>query len=201
MHDEGINDVEWINIDLNNEDTIVTAAEYVKQNHSDLNAVINNAGIPGDMQKKPLDFTTEELREVTNVNFLGNFAMIKAFTPILERNNGRILNLTIPSTGFGAFHPFAYMMSKAPLNAMIKVLGKDFKANKITVQIFGVIPGGVTTDLNGNQESWIMRTVEDGGKSVVNALLSHRNLQGKVLIRFGIGKQLWKLVSQVIGRK
>jgi len=201
LKSEGIQGVEWINIDLNNEDTITEAAEYVSKAHPDLKAVINNAGIPGDMQKRPLDFTVEELRELTEVNFLGNFAMIKAFTPILERNNGRILNLTITSTGMGAFRPFGYMMSKAPLNAMIKVIGNDFKSNHVPVQIYGVIPGGVTTDLNGNQDGWMMRSVEDGGQTVVNALLNKRNLQGKTLVRLGVGKQLLKLGKQIIGRK
>ena len=37
------------------------------------------------MQAKPLDVDVDELRSLTEVNFFGNFQMIKAFTPILAR--------------------------------------------------------------------------------------------------------------------
>lgn len=61
-----------------------------------MKALINNAGISGNMNASPLDVELDELKELAKVNFFGNFEMIKTFTPILAKNHGRILNLTIP---------------------------------------------------------------------------------------------------------
>ncbi|AMV61986.1 putative oxidoreductase [Pediococcus damnosus] len=188
---------EWIKIDLNDVETIQAAAEYVKSNHSDLKALINNAGVSGDMEKAPLSVTLDELREVTDVNFLGNFAMIKAFTPILAANRGRIMNLTIPLTINKYFHPFAYMTSKAPLNVMIKAFGYEFKKENIPVEIFGILPGGVTTDLNNHEKGIFMRPVSEGGKVVADTLLDGKNHQGKIVTKFG----LWQILKRALGKR
>lgn len=60
-------------------------------------------------QAKPLNVDVDELRSLTEVNFFGNFQMIKAFTPILARNKGRIVNLTIPLKPTSFFEPFSYI--------------------------------------------------------------------------------------------
>lgn len=96
LQQKGIN-AEWIKIDFNDLTTIHEAAKYVENNHADLNVLINNAGISGNMEASPLDVDIEELKTVTEVNVYGNFEMVKSFTPILARNKGRILNLTIPT--------------------------------------------------------------------------------------------------------
>ena len=192
LKQENITSVELVDIDLNDLSSIQSAAEYVKTHHPDLSAVINNAGIPGDMQKRPLDFEVDELRSVIDVNFYGNFAMIKAFAPILASNKGKILNLTIPSIGFSTFRPFAYMASKAPLNSMIKSIGYDFKRNNVPVEVYGVMPGGVQTDLNGHMDGWMMHTLPEGGKTVAEALLDKHNHQGKILNRMGLSSLIKK---------
>lgn len=176
-------DAEWLNIDLNDLETIHSAADYVSKNHSDLNALVNNAGIPGNMSTDPLDVPLEELRELTEVNFFGNFEMIKTFTPLLAKNNGRILNVTIPSKPSIFIDAFSYTATKAALNAMIKLFARDFKKKKLPVEIFGVTPGGITTDLNNRQKGPLMRTAQEGGASIANALTDHRRHQGKILIR------------------
>lgn len=61
---EGIN-VEWVRIDLNHAETIDSAAQYIRAHHSDINVLINNAGVSGNMQAKPLDVDVDELRSLT----------------------------------------------------------------------------------------------------------------------------------------
>ncbi|GFH40366.1 SDR family NAD(P)-dependent oxidoreductase [Lactococcus insecticola] len=185
LQDENIA-AEWIKIDLNDFNTIHQAADNVRANHPELNLLINNAGIPGDMQKAPLDFTVDELREVTDVNFYGNFEMIKTFTPILAENNGRIANLTIPTAASAFFSPFAYKVSKAPLNMMIEAFGQSFTKQAIPVEIFGIMPGGITTDLNGNATGPHMKTVVEGGKLIVDLLTNGKNFQGQVINEYGV---------------
>jgi NAD(P)-dependent dehydrogenase (short-subunit alcohol dehydrogenase family) len=182
---EGI-DAQWIKIDYNDVETIQLAAQAVADNHADLKVLINNVGIPGDMRKPGYEFELSELREVIDVNFYGNFAMIKAFYPILAKNNGRILNLTIPIGSNERWHPFTYTTSKAALNVMIQSLAISFEQGNIPVEIFGVMPGGVTTDLNGNSTGPYMKTVVEGGKVVVDLLTDGKNYQGQIIDERGV---------------
>lgn len=185
LQQEGIQ-AEWVQLDLNDISTIHQAATFIRSHYPELKVLVNNAGIPGDMNKRPLDFNVEELQKVSSVNVFGNFEMIKTFTPILAKNHGRIVNLTVPSIPSEFFHPFAYLTSKSALNMMIKLFARDFKKNHITVDIMGVAPGGISTDLNGHMENGLMRTVEQGAHSVVQVVTDHQHHQGKTVLRFGI---------------
>lgn len=186
--------VEWVPIDLNDLATIQAAADKIAKVHPELKVLVNNAGIPGDMDAEPLETNTADLKATLDVNVTGNFELIKAFTPILQRNHGRIVNMTIPASGNRFFHPFAYCVSKSALNQMITMFGNSFKAQHIPVEIFGVVPGGVTTDLNNHMDNRFMRSVEDGAGSVVKLILDNHSHQGKIVVRFGG----LKLVKKVI---
>ncbi|PTF13724.1 SDR family NAD(P)-dependent oxidoreductase [Staphylococcus devriesei] len=182
LQQQGIT-AEWIKIDLTDTNTIHAAADDIKANHSDVKLLINNAGISGDMDASALDVDVEELKALADVNFLGNFEMIKTFTPILAPNKVRIVNLTIPLKPSVFFHPFSYIATKAPLNAMIKLFARDFKKNNIPVEIFGVMPGGVTTDLNKNMKGFYMRSVNEATQSIAKVATDKHNHNGKILLR------------------
>lgn len=47
--------LDLIQIDLNNNDSIKKANNYIKNNHSNLDTLINNAGIAGDISKPALN--------------------------------------------------------------------------------------------------------------------------------------------------
>lgn len=188
---------EWIKIDLNEMATIEKAAACIKHNHPDLKVLINNAGIAGDITKSPLSVTVAELRNLSDVNFIGNFAMIKAFTPILAANHGRIMNLCIPTTVNKYFHPFAYMTSKTPLNVMVASFGYEFKQHNIPVEIFGIEPGGVTTDLNNHENNCFMKTASEGGKVIVDTLLDGKHHQGKIVNKFG----WWQITKMLLAHR
>ncbi|WP_208458510.1 hypothetical protein, partial [Burkholderia vietnamiensis] len=57
------------------------------------------------------------------------------------------------------------------------------KKNKIPVEIFGVMPGGITTDLNNHQKGFLMRSVNEGAQSIVKVLTDNHNHNGKILLR------------------
>ncbi|GAX02815.1 carbonyl reductase [Secundilactobacillus pentosiphilus] len=191
---EGVT-VEWVPIDLNDLETIHAAADKIANVHPELRVLVNNAGIPGDMDTEPLDTKTADLKATLDVNVIGNFELIKTFTPILERNHGRIINMTIPANSNRFFHPFAYYTSKTALNQMTKMFGKSFKSQHIPVDIFGVVPGGVTTDLNNHMDNRFMRSVEDGAGSVVKLILDNHHHQGKTVVRFGGLKLVKKVIT------
>jgi hypothetical protein len=69
---------------------------------------------------------------------------------------------------------------------MIQSLGISFEQNKIPVEIFGIMPGGTTTDLNNNATGPYMKTVQEGGKVIVDLLLDGKNHQGQVINEWGV---------------
>jgi NAD(P)-dependent dehydrogenase (short-subunit alcohol dehydrogenase family) len=177
---EGIN-AEYVNIDLKNHITILAAADIIKSRHPDLNMLINNAAIPGDMRKPGYEFTTDELRDTMETNFFGPFELTRQLLPILEANNGRIVNITIPTGISGFFNPFAYKTSKGALNVMTQSLAQNFiKANK-PLEIFGIMPGATTTDLNGNSTGEHFKTAEEAGKLITGIIFDGKNHNGEII--------------------
>ena len=83
-------------IDLADLKSIRSAATNLEKNFDDLTILINNAGIAGDMHKTAWDFSAQELLDVYTVDFLGAFELTKNLLPLIEKNCGRIINITMP---------------------------------------------------------------------------------------------------------
>lgn len=177
---EGI-EAGYLNIDLKNQKTISAAAGTVKSEHPDLAMLINNAAIPGDMRKPGYEFTTDELREVMETNFFGPFELTRQLLPTLEANNGRIVNISIPIGAIDFFNPFAYKTSKAPLNVMTQSMAQSFRQRDKPLEIFAVMPGATTTDLNGNSTGEHFKTAEEAGRLIAGVILDGKNHNGEVI--------------------
>ena len=175
----------YINIDLQKKESIRAAAQTIQSRHPGLCMLINNAAIPGDMKKPGFMFTTEELRDVMETNVFGPFELTLALLPILEKNNGRIVNITIPIGMTDHFNPFAYKATKASLNVMTQTLGHNFAQAGKPLEIFGIMPGGTTTDLNGNTVGPNMQTAQEAGRLITGIILDGKNHNGEVLLRNG----------------
>ena len=181
---EGIEAV-YIHIDLQKQASILAAVKIIQSQHPDLSMLINNAAIPGDMKKPGYEFTLDELRNVMETNVFGTFELTRLVLPTLEKNNGRIVNITIPIGMTDNFNPFTYKMSKAALNVMTQTLGLNFRQAGKAIEIFGIMPGGTTTDLNGNTTGPHMQTAEEAGKLITGIILDGKNHYGEVMLRNG----------------
>lgn len=146
----GIKLLGWVNIELSNEANLTEAAQKMIENYPDLSLLVNNAGIPGDMSVSGLYTKMDDIKKTVDVNFIGTFYLTKLLIPLLTKNHGRIVNITVPSEISPYWHPLAYVASKAAQNAMMGVLAMEFKQNNTPLEIFSVHPGPTTTDLNGN---------------------------------------------------
>jgi NAD(P)-dependent dehydrogenase (short-subunit alcohol dehydrogenase family) len=180
LKSEGI-EAGYLNIDLKNRKTISAAADTIRSQHADLAMLVNNAAIPGDMRKPGYEFTTDELRDVMETNFFGPFELTRQLLPTLESNNGRIVNISIPIGTMDFFNPFAYKTSKAPLNVMTQSLAQNFRQRGKALEIFAVMPGATTTDLNGNSTGEHFKTAEEAGKLIAGIILDGKNHNGEVI--------------------
>jgi NAD(P)-dependent dehydrogenase (short-subunit alcohol dehydrogenase family) len=174
-------EAEYVNIDLQNQKTISSAAGIIKSRHADIAMLVNNAAIPGDMRKPGYEFTSEEIRGVMETNFFGPFELTLQLLPALEANNGRIVNITIPIGAMDFFNPFAYKTSKAPLNVMTQSLAQNFRQQGRHLEIFAIMPGATTTDLNGNSTGERFKTAEEAGKMIADIILDGKNHNGEII--------------------
>ena len=171
----------WVNIELTDLTGIEKAVEELEEKHPDLSLLVNNAGIPGDMSVDSLHTEIGIVRETLEVNFVGTFQLTKAMAPLLSRNGGRIVNVTVPSEVSPYWHPLAYVASKAAQNAMMGVMAIEFQQQAVPLEIFSVHPGPTTTDLNGNMALPGFHDIETVGKKMAELINDGKSHQGEFL--------------------
>lgn len=186
---EGVDVLGWVNIELRNLENIEQAASEVVEKYPDLSLLVNNAGIPGNMAVDSVHTQINEIRETLDVNFIGTFALIKALIPLLSKNNGRIVNITVPSEISPYWHPLAYVGSKAAQNAMMGVMAIEFQQSNTPVEIFSIHPGPTTTDLNGNMALPGFHDIETVGKKIEELINDGNSHQGELIEIFPIVKE------------
>ncbi|QDK70389.1 SDR family NAD(P)-dependent oxidoreductase [Lactococcus protaetiae] len=175
----------FVKVDLNDLEGLESLSDL-----SDVDILVNNAGIAGniateksklDMNKSAFDYTTTDLQETLNTNFLGTHAVITNLLPALSEN-AKILNVTVPVSQ-KYWMPLAYVTSKAAQNAMTFAFGHQFEKDKSKRQIFGVMPGAIATDLNGAKagEGGMVRTPYEAAENITSFLFDGKNHNAELI--------------------
>lgn len=177
----GIDVPGWVNIELTDLASLEKVSKEINEKYPELSLLVNNAGIPGDMSVDSLHTELSDIKETLDVNFIGTFVFTKALTPLLSRNGGRIVNVTVPSEISPYWHPLAYVASKAAQNAMMGVMAIEFEQQHIPVEIFSVHPGPTTTDLNGNMSLPGFHDIDTVGKKMAELINDGKRHQGEFI--------------------
>ena len=179
----------WVNIELKDGESIKRAADDINKKHPQLSLLINNAGIPGDMSVDSQQTQLSDIEETLQVNFVGTFLLTKAMMPLLEKNNGRIVNITVPSEISPYWHPLAYVTSKAAQNAMMGVMAIECQQKDKNLEIFSVHPGPTTTDLNCNMSLPGFHDIDTVGKKTAELINDGKKHQGEFIELYPIVKE------------
>jgi NAD(P)-dependent dehydrogenase (short-subunit alcohol dehydrogenase family) len=154
-------------LDIDDIKSIERLRNHVERTLGRLDVLVNNAAAVYDDWEGVIDADLEDVRKAFNTNTLGAWRMCKAFLPLLRKSkHPRIVNVSSEAgslASMGAWTP-AYNISKVALNALTRMLAKEFKRERILVN--SVCPGWVATDMGGPGG----RHVSKGGKSVVWAV-------------------------------
>ncbi|MBV8333735.1 MAG: 3-oxoacyl-[acyl-carrier-protein] reductase [Candidatus Eremiobacteraeota bacterium] len=106
--------------------------------------LVNNAGITIDKTVRKM--TTDDWRQVLNVNLSGAFNMTKAVLEhMIERGSGRIVNISSVIGETGNIGQANYAASKAGLFGFTKSLALEMAQRGITVNV--VAPGFIETEM------------------------------------------------------
>lgn len=185
----GIKVLGWVSIELSDQAGLVQAAKEISEKYPDLTLLVNNAGIPGDMSVDGLHTQMRDIQQTIDVNFIGTFYFTQQMIPLLTKNNGRIVNITVPSEISPYWHPLAYVASKAAQNAMMGVLAMEFQQQGTPLEIFSVHPGPTTTDLNGNMSLPGFHDIDTVGAKLTELINDGQNHQGEFIELYPIVKE------------
>ena len=173
LKDEGLINVELIQLDVNNSASADTARIELGKKTEVLDILINNAGINGGMPQNALNATIEQLQNVLNTNLYGVVRVTQAFIDLLRKSeNPRIVNvsssgcsLTLhsdPNWKYYDHKSAVYAPSKAAMNMYTIALAYELKNDNFKVN--AVCPGFVATDFNGHRGTG---TAQEAGTRIV----------------------------------
>jgi NAD(P)-dependent dehydrogenase (short-subunit alcohol dehydrogenase family) len=172
---EGLSEVEPIEIDVDNIESVKAAREAFGQKAQVLDVLINNAGIAGSFPQQPLDTDISIFKQVFETNFFGVITVTQTFIDLLKASpEPKIVNVT---SGLGSLtlqndpnwkhylvKPTGYVASKAALNAYTIVLAYELRDTAFKIN--AVDPGYTATDFNHHSGPG---TVEEAAARVVKA--------------------------------
>ena len=119
---------------INIEEKVKLNVEKAAQHFGRIDLLVNSAGITGNVNIKSHEVSTDNLRLVFEVNYMGSYYTSKYVLPWMLKNNyGRILHIASIAGKEGNAGMLAYSSSKAAVIAMAKVQGKEYAETGITV--------------------------------------------------------------------
>jgi len=153
---DGAGVVDVIALDLNNLDSVKSAAQLVYDQYGSIDVLINNAGIFAD----DLHHTEQGYERQFGVNYLGPFLLTQLLLPALKRAPaGRIIHLasimhwlgkidasSFRTTSVTSYKPVAaYGQSKLANLLFSKALAEQLKGSTVTSN--ALHPGGVDSEI------------------------------------------------------
>lgn len=134
-----------LKVDVSKPDSAKAMARSALERLGRIDILVNNAGIAG--QSAPtVGYPVDEWREVLSVNLDGVFYCTQAVLPhMLERKQGRIVNIASIAGKEGNPNMAAYSTSKAGVMGFTKALGKELANTGVLVNC--VTPAVIATEI------------------------------------------------------
>ena len=164
----GSNNLKTYIVDMGSTESIKKFRENYKKDYSDVDIIINNAGIiqPFVNVDKLDDKTIER---VMNINFFGPVNLIRFFMEDLTKDKTEQYIVNVSS--MGGFFPFPgqtiYGASKAALKIFTEGLYAELEKTNVRVMI--VLPGAMDTNITTNSNVKMETTKETSNYKLLSA--------------------------------
>ncbi len=166
---EGLNEVEAIQIDVSDDESVKAARAEIGKKTEVLDVLINNAGISGGFPQTATGASIDAFKKVFDTNVFGVVRATQAFMDLLQKSpEPRIVNvsssqgsLTLsddPTNLYYNHKGAVYQSSKAALNMYTINLAYELRDTPFKVN--AIDPGFVATDFNNHRGTG---TVEEAG--------------------------------------
>jgi 3-oxoacyl-[acyl-carrier protein] reductase len=130
--------------DVTDNESVLKAVEHIKSELSEIDILLNNAGIAkfGGF----LELSPEEWESIIRVNLMGVYNVTRAVLPgMIERKSGDIINISSSAGQKGAPVTSAYSASKFAVLGLTESLMLEVRKHNIRVS--ALTPSTVVTDL------------------------------------------------------
>ncbi|PPQ99277.1 hypothetical protein CVT24_009277 [Panaeolus cyanescens] len=196
---EGLTNVKFVLIDLNDIATIEAAKETIEKEEGKLDVLVNNAGISKfeDRELSPLTVKISSIRATMETNLFGTIQVTQTFLPLLRKAapGSVILNVStemasnswMAARNFGHWIP--YNASKAATNSFAISLAKELEPEGIKVN--AVTPGYTSTKLNFFGQGG--KSAKAGAECLLPFALLDKD--GPTCANTGIGFELVRLLA------
>ena len=130
--------------DVTSEEEIESVSRGIIARFSQVNILINNAGI--NVRKSISESSVEDWHRVMDTNVTSAFLMCRALVPHMRGHGyGRIINMTSIMSHVSMANRVAYSASKAALLGMTRSLALELASEAITVN--GISPGPFISEM------------------------------------------------------
>jgi 3-oxoacyl-[acyl-carrier protein] reductase len=130
--------------DVSNETEVKALFSAIRKEHGTLSVAINNAGIAS--MNHSLLTSAEAVERIVGTNIVGSFLIARESAKLMRQGKfGRIINFSTVAVPMSLEGEAAYVSSKAGVEAMTRVLAREFAEFGITVNAVG--PSPIKTDL------------------------------------------------------
>ena len=128
-----------------------------------IDILVNNAGIGSSFDPRPIqDFDDEIWDKSLMLNLTVPYLLIKRVLPgMIERKEGRIINIASVAARRGVFHGCAYAASKAGVVGLTIAAARDLARSGVTVN--AINPGPTKTEMNDKRIAYDAKRL---GKSI-----------------------------------
>lgn len=186
LKESGYQDVDVLQIDVTNLLSVQNAKKELESKISQLDVLINNAGIIGEMPQNASTISLENIRTVYETNFFGVIQVTQHLLDLMKRSEeprivnvssdlGSLTNHSNPDYEFYDVKPTAYCSSKTAVNTFTVMLAYELKDTNFKIN--SVNPGFTATDLNGFTG---YQTPEQGTRAIIKfATIDNNGPSGK----------------------
>lgn len=195
LQSEGLQNVEAIEIDVTDEQSVKNARLEVGKKTNILDILINNAGISGVrfdtnnnfIPQTAADTSIDVFKEVYDINVYGAIRTTQAFLDLLKKSDEPRIVMVSSSQGSITLHSnpsykyyhvkgSVYLSSKAALNMYTVILAYELRETNFKIN--AVSPGFTKTDFTGHNPH--AGSVQDAGKRIVKyAVIGNDGPTGK----------------------
>jgi NAD(P)-dependent dehydrogenase (short-subunit alcohol dehydrogenase family) len=142
--------VNFQQVELTNENQIISATNNVLEEFGKIDILINNAGITGG-NGVTWELQPEVWKKVIDINLIAPFLTCHAIVPHMLKNSyGRIVNIASIAGKEGNPNASHYSASKAGLIGLTKSLGKELATRNILVNC--ITPAAAKTEMFDQME-------------------------------------------------
>ena len=145
----GLKDNQVESVNLGDQSSVQALVTSVISNHSQIDAVINTAGIVGPTFTKLEDVEWAAFERTVTINLFGTVWLTQAVLPHMKkRNYGRIAHVASIAGKEGNPGMHAYNTSKSGMIGFIKGVAKEVASEGITIN--ALAPGVIRTPMNAD---------------------------------------------------